>query len=324
MDYKQELEKCLVKANGMLTGLVLKNLEILTEYNINPKLLMEDSQFYIGICNRLLEKGAEVIDEVNFVSTCELYGLKEVYEKKGGWETVKNLKAIVDERNADSIVDDFNKWNLIKRYNEKGILDLEIHWTKVNKMTSSQIADYIDYLRNDVDININTDLIIEDLNFSDQEIQDILDGADMGIHFGKHSPILNNLMLGLPLSDLTMVASYSGGGKTSYIMENMVIPIAEQGIKVTIVSNEMKSKAYKLLLQTYVLTERLNYWKLTRKAFKKGQWTEEDKKMVEQARKIIKEEYAPYISFVKMYDYDMKKVSKIARREAKRGMKVLV
>ena len=46
-------------------------------------------------------------------------------------------------------------------------------------------------------------------------------------------------MLGLPLSDLTMVASYSGGGKTSYIMENMVIPIAEQGIKVTIVSNEM-------------------------------------------------------------------------------------
>ena len=45
MDYKQELEKCLVKANGMLTGLVLKNLEILTEYNINPKLLMEDSQF---------------------------------------------------------------------------------------------------------------------------------------------------------------------------------------------------------------------------------------------------------------------------------------
>ena len=324
MDYKQELEKCLVKANGMLTGLVLKNLEILTEYNINPKLLMEDSQFYIGICNRLLEKGAEVVDEVNFVSTCELYGLKEVYEKKGGWETVKNLKAIVDERNADSIVDDFNKWNLIKRYNEKGILDLEIHWTKVNKMTSSQIADYIDYLRNDVDININTDLIIEDLNFSDQEIQDILDGADMGIHFGKHSPILNNLMLGLPLSDLTMVASYSGGGKTSYIMENMVIPIAEQGIKVTIVSNEMKSKAYKLLLQTYVLTERLNYWKLTRKAFKKGQWTEEDKKMVEQARKIIKEEYAPYISFVKMYDYDMKKVSKIARREAKRGMKVLV
>lgn len=324
MDYKQELEKCLVKANGMLTGLVLKNLEILTEYNINPKLLMEDSQFYIGICNRLLEKGAEVVDEVNFVSTCELYGLKEVYEKKGGWETVKNLKAIVDERNADSIVDDFNKWNLIKRYNEKGILDLEIHWTKVNKMTSSQIADYIDYLRNDVDININTDLIIEDLNFSDQEIQDILDGADMGIHFGKHSPILNNLMLGLPLSDLTMVASYSGGGKTSYIMENMVIPIAEQGIKVTIVSNEMKSKAYKLLLQTYVLTERLSYWKLTRKAFKKGQWTEEDKKMVEQARKIIKEEYAPYISFVKMYDYDMKKVSKIARREAKRGMKVLV
>ena len=35
--------------------------------------------------------------------------------------------------------------------------------------------------------------------------------------------ILNNLMLGLPTSDLTMFASYSGGGKSSYIMNNIVI-----------------------------------------------------------------------------------------------------
>ena len=123
---------------------------------------------------------------------------------------------------------------------------------------------------------------------------------------------------------MTMFASYSGGGKSSYITNNVIIPVAEQGIKVCVVSNEMKSKAYKLLLQAYVLTERLNYWKLTRKKFKMGQWSDEDKEMVEKARKIIKEEYAPYITFVKMYDYDMSKVNKIAKKEAKKGMKLLV
>ena len=324
MSYKDDLDKNLIKANGLLSGLCLKNLDTLTDYNINFKLLSDESKFYIGICNQLLKLGYEVVDEVGFTSVVENFGLKDTYEKYGGWQTVKNLKSIVDERNADSICDTFNKWNLVKLYNEKGILDLEKHYKKVEKMNSCQVADYIEYQINDIDININTDLVVENLNFTDQEIQDILDGVDMGIQFGKHSPILNNLMLGLPLSDMTMFASYSGGGKSSYIMNNIAIPVAEQGIKVCIVSNEMKAKAYKLLLQTYVLTERLDYWKLTRKKFKAGQWTDEDKQMVEKARKIIKEEYAPYISFVKMYDYDMAKVSRIAKKEAKRGMKLLV
>lgn len=324
MSKTEELAKELNKANGLLTGLVLKKLDTLIDYNINLKLLSEESKFYIGVANQLVQKGVEVVDEVSFSGVVESFGLKDTYERYGGWQTVKNLKAIVDERNADSIVDTFNKWNLVKLYNEKGILDLEKHYKKVEKMNSGQVADYIEYQINDIDININTDLVVENLNFTDQEIQDILDGVDMGIQFGKHSPILNNLMLGLPLSDMTMFASYSGGGKSSYIMNNIAIPVAEQGIKVCIVSNEMKAKAYKLLLQTYVLTERLDYWKLTRKKFKAGQWTDEDKQMVEKARKIIKEEYAPYISFVKMYDYDMAKVSRIAKKEAKRGMKLLV
>ena len=324
MNYREDLDKNLVKANGLLSGLCLKSLDTLTDYNINIKLLSEESKFYIGICNQLLKLGYEVVDEVGFTSVVENFGLKDTYEKYGGWQTVKNLKSIVDERNADSIVDTFNKWNLVKLYNDKGILDLEKHYKKVEKMNSSQVADYIEYQINDIDININTDLVVENLDFTDQEIQDILDGVDVGIQFGKHSPILNNLMLGLPISDLTMFASYSGGGKSSYIMENIVIPTSEQGIKNTIISNEMKSKAYKLLLLTYVLTEKLNYWKLTRKGLKKGKWTEEDKRMVEKARAIIKEEYSPYINFVKMYDYDMSKVSKIAKKEAKRGTKVLI
>ena len=324
MSKAEELAKELNKANGLLTGLVLKKLDTLIDYNINLKLLSEESKFYIGVANQLIQKGVEVVDEVSFSGVVESFGLKETYERYGGWQTVKNLKAIVDERNADSIVDNFNKYNLVKLYSDKGILDLEKHYAKVEKMTSSQVADYIEYQIQDIDININTDLIEEDLNFTDQEIQDILDGTDLGIQFNKFSPILNNLMLGLPLSDMTMFASYSGGGKSSYITNNVIIPVAEQGIKVCVVSNEMKSKAYKLLLQAYVLTERLNYWKLTRKKFKMGQWSDEDKEMVEKARKIIKEEYAPYITFVKMYDYDMSKVNKIAKKEAKKGMKLLV
>ena len=319
-----KLEAKLNRAEGMLSGLVLKDLEVLSDYNINPKLLSEAGMFYIGIATRIQELGNEVVDEVNFSNIVETLNLTDTYKRYGGWQTVRDMMSIIDIRNADSIVDEFTKWNLVKRYKEKGILDVEKHWNKIVQMTSGQVADYIEYQINDIDININADLIVEDLNFTDEEIEDTLSGANMGVQFSKHSPILNNLMLGLPTSDLTMFASYSGGGKSSYIMNSVIIPIAEQKTKVIIVSNEMKAITYKQLLQTYVLTERLNYWSLTRKRFKSGNWTKEDQEMVEKARKIIREEYAPYISFVKMYDYDMSKVSKIAKKEAKRGAKVLI
>ena len=47
----------ILKAEGMLCGLILKNPDTLLDYTINHKLLSEDALFYIGIVNKLLEKG---------------------------------------------------------------------------------------------------------------------------------------------------------------------------------------------------------------------------------------------------------------------------
>ena len=46
--------------------------------------------------------------------------------------------------------------------------------------------------------------------------------------------------------------------------------------------------------------------------------------MVNEANRIIREEYNPYLDFVKLYDYDMGKIKKIAKRQAKKGTELLV
>lgn len=320
-----KLNEKIMKSEGKLCGLILKQPTLLNDYNINKKLLSEDALFYIGVTERLLNKGIEHVDEISFLSDIEsISSLVDLYNKRGGYKTIKELMEIVNVNNADAIVDEWNKWNLIRNYNNKGILDYEKHWDKIDKMSASQVVDYIEYHISDIDINITSDIVFENLNLTNDEITSIKNGANIGINYGKHSPILNYLSLGLPLGDLTMFASYSNGGKSSYIMSNIVIPIAEQGIKVGVIANEQKSIAYKLLLQQYVLTEVLGYYKLPRKKFKTGHWTTEDEEMVQKARQIIKEKYAPYITFVKLYDYDMKKVSKIAKKMSRTGMKVMI
>ncbi len=290
MDYNYELRNKIRRSEGMLSGLVLKNPEMLTEYDINKSLLSEEALFYIGVVDRLLSKGVEVIDEVSIANEIDnIDVLWNMYQEMGGYSTVKELKNIANTENADAIYDDFTKWNLVKRYSQKGVLDLEKHWDKINQMKSSQVVEYMEYQLTNEDININTDIVFESLDITDNELKNIEDGANIGLNFGKHSPILNYLTLGLPVSDLTMIASFTNGGKSSYVSENIIFPLAEQKIKGVIVSNEQQSIVYKFLLLEHVLTDDLNYYSLPRKKLKRGNWSDEDKIMINKARIIIKE-----------------------------------
>ena len=118
MDYNKELEKNILKSEGMLCGLILKQPDILLDYTINKKLLSEDALFYIGVVNKLLEKGVNVIDEVSFTNEIDLLDLKDKYEELGGYKTIKELMDVIDERNSDSIIENHSKWNLVKKYKQ--------------------------------------------------------------------------------------------------------------------------------------------------------------------------------------------------------------
>ena len=139
----EKLKNNLRKAEGMLCGLVFKKLDILAEYKVNHKLLSEDGLFYIGICNHLLKNGYEVVDEVGFSSMVENFKFSESYEKKGGWSTIKAMRDIIDINNANTIIDNFEKWNLIRNYVDKGLLDLDKLYDKVSKNTIIKSGFYI-------------------------------------------------------------------------------------------------------------------------------------------------------------------------------------
>ena len=192
MEYIEVLKSNIEKAEGMLCGLVLKNPDTLLDYNINKMLLSENALFYIGLTNKLLEKGTNVIDEISFKNEVDLIGLTDKYETLGGWRTVKELMEIIDIRNSDSIIDNFNKWNIIKLYNDYGILNLEKHWNKLIMMTSIQIEDYMTALISDIGLknNINGALEVQDLTTGYKEaIEEWDKGLEVGYKLGF--PILN-------------------------------------------------------------------------------------------------------------------------------------
>ena len=324
-DYVEDLKRNIKTSEGRVSGLFLRHPELIMDYDINRNLFSVDTRFYIGLIYNCLEKGIYVLDEVTVTEYCEsVEFLKEKFNSLGGYNTIRNLMLMAQKENADAIIDEFIKWKMVENLYNKGYIRLEMLWATLVKAKATQVQDILEHGFADIEIKGVGELERESLDLTDQEMQELKDGMMMGIQFGKYSHILNYLTMGLPQGELTLCASYTNGGKSSFMTANIVIPIAEQGTKLTIIANEQKSLVYKLMLMTYVLNERLKYFKVPRKKLKSGQWSLEDEAKIEEARKIIAEEYAPYISFWKVYDYDMKKVSTIAKKEAKLGCKVLV
>jgi len=231
--------------------------------------------------------------------------------------------SIVDDNNYESYIDSFAKYTILKRLLNKGF-NIEKEWDKFEQMTAQEVLDYYEYMISDIGVVTNTDVVFENLTLTDAEIEDIEKGMFMGLNYGEYSPQLNYATLGIPKSELTMVGSFVNGGKSSFLVSNMVIPIANQGVKVHIISNEQRSIVFKFLLCVYVLTTQFGYFKLTRKKLKSGQWTDEDKDMIKKAQKVIDDKYKDIITFTKLYDYDSTKIKKIIKRQAKRGYELVV
>lgn len=266
----------------------------------------------------MYSQGFKTFDSVSIYTYLEgKPKIKSRYETVGGYRTVEELKGLVNVDNTEAYYDKIVKMNTLINLYDKGFNVLQ-NISKFKNMTSQDVYDFYDYQLNSVAISTNHDINIETLEIDNEFIDECNKGSTMGIGYGKVCKILNYLTLGIPLSELYMLGSYSGAGKSSFVFENMIIPACENGIKCLIISNEQKSKDFKHLLLTHTLTQDLNYWELTRKKIKVGNFTEEQHKMLQKAQKIIDDKYSS-IKFVKMFDNDMKKISKIIRKMAKLG-----
>lgn len=324
MAIEERLSKCIKIAEGNLIGVLYKCPDLFSEIQINREELSEDGQFYYGVGEKLYSSKYDVFDEVAIFTVLEgNEQLKQIWNNYGGWNTVKDLTSTVTVKNYEAYADNFSKYCLLRNLHEKGF-DISKDFDKFAMMKASQVYDYWEYQLNSITIDTVSDIEFESLYLTDDDLMALESGEEMGLNYGKHSPILNSFTMGIPKSEMTLICGYVNSGKSSFSVENIVFPIAEQKIKTCIISNEQKVKVFRLLMMMHVLTDDLGYYKLTRKKLKAGDYTAEDKEMIEKARTIIKEKYDPYITFVKLFEYNSSMVKKIIKKLSKRGLELVL
>lgn len=330
-----DLEKCLEKINenreqieAPFVFCFWKDPDLYDDYKfVNDKkdetLKSEDAQFYFNLGKALYDAGFRKFDNITVYGFLQNKpNIKETFEDYGGYREVENLKQLVNVENVDAYFDKIAKLNTLESLCELTFNSFE-DVSKFDKMSSQQVYDYFEYKLNDISIASTHDVEEESLVIDDKFIEECNTGDAVGISYAKNCPIMNYLTLGVPLGEMFMIAGHSGVGKSSFVFENMVLPMAEEGVKVAIVSNEMRSKDYKIMLLSHILTKELNYWGLTRKQIKMGHFTNEQREMLNKAKKISQEKYSS-LGFIKLFDNDIGKVLKYIKKKSKRGYQIFV
>lgn len=290
---------------------------------IDKTLICEEPLFYFRVGRGLRQQGFSNIDNI----TLDTYlsdkpTLRRHYEELNGWRACKEMMDLVDPENADSFYNQISKMNTLKilatRFDE--MLSTP---ERFNDATNEEVYDAFELLNNQVALMTGNSAKVENIIADEKYLEQCDAGMGVGVQYDKVAKLLNSLTLGLPVGDIYLLAAHSGSFKSSFLFNNMVVPIAENGYKVCIISNEMTVDAYKNLLLVHVLTNDLNYWNITRKKLKTGHFTEEDKKMLREAIKIEKEKYSD-IQFVKLFESDTSSLVKYIKRLARSGTKVFI
>lgn len=326
--YPEELTKGRDSAEATFVFCLWKQPDLFDDFqrinaNDDQTLKTKDGVFYFSLGRQMYNQGFKSFDHVTIYTFLEgKPTVKKHFDELGGYATVNELCSLVNPENVDAYYDKVAKMNtLMTLYDKKfPILD---SMDRFSKMTNQEVYDYFDYILNSVSIKNTHDIDIENLEIDEKFLTECNDGSAQGISYAAHCPILNYLTLGTPLGDMYMFAGHSGVGKTSYVFENMILPMTNDGVKCAVISNEQRSKDFKQLLLVHILTTELDYWGLTRKKLKMGKFTEEQWKMLRKAIDISKEKYSS-IQFVKLFDNDMNKVKRIIKKLAKLGYQVVM
>jgi replicative DNA helicase len=289
------------------------------EVRADRDLMTEDGKFYYSLGLEMYKLGYKSFDDASIYSYVEgKETLKNGFARRGGYKTVDEIKRILNEENVETYYDELAKANMLMKLHDKGF-NVVNELPKFKKMTTSQLYDYFEYQLDNVFLNRGSGVKIEDLDIDEEFINDCDMGIEKGLSYASTCPLLNFHTLGLHKANVQIFGGFSGTGKSSFCVSSYVFPILDQGEKIVIVANEMNKKAWQHIFVATILSQKLDYYGLPRKKQKMGGFNEEQRQMMDKAKKYYDEHYKGRIKFVKIFDYSVEDVKRVFRKMKKQG-----
>lgn len=292
-------------------------------------------KFYFGLGRHLQKKGLSVFDDISVANAVMELKQMDKYQRFGGYDTIEEIMDEIKgkESNFEAYMQDVKKYSTLR-----GLRDVlgeqVIQSTKEYNyllMTKKEIQDYWSKKINDIALdNSDSPFTAYDLTSGLKEfIAQLDENPDTGMEL-YNCPLFNDIANGWANATLNLISSFSGNGKSSFMVFSCVMGCILAKEKLLIIANEMDVAQYKKYLlitimgnQMYALFRKeCKNARFNRKNLNKGNFTEEERKQLEKAVSWIEthlEDQMDLIKFVPLESYTMDNVEEVIRYHHRLG-----
>lgn len=329
-----------IMVESLVLSSLFQDLTLINDYPITEEHFQNSKcKFFFSLAKGL--SSYKELTEVTVATWIAQNGvLEKNYEKYGGWESIENVRKLGSAANFDEYVDSLFKQNFIRKLKEKGFnLDkkIEIDGNEVRpkdlfiNFTSEQIYQFYELLLNDASINTSSsDMVLEDLFYTDEEIKNKLEGKDNHTtpfdttliykedtgeekRF-KPMKLLNDAIDGITSKQgIYFIGGMSGSGKSTITL-SICMGLVNAGSKIILVSNEVLSSYFKEMFVCYVSTIVFKTPSINRRKLAHMDLTKEEYEVFVKANEYIKENYSGKFKFINVADFNVEKITKIAKK----------
>lgn len=280
-------------------------------------IITEDGIFYYGLALNLYKAGYHTFDDLSICTFLEdKKALKKGFEKRGGYNTIKEITSLISSENCESYYDELCKNNMLIRLHNKGFNILD-NLDKFISMTSEELYDYWDYQVSSISVDKIEKIKIEDLSEGyDDWIDRMNEATNVGFKIG--SKLMDYKLAGIH-TGLTLYLGGIGSGKSSSSVPLFILPAIETGHDITILCNEQSADEFRSMIIAAVLFGKIGGIKgMNRMSITLGNYDDYKKEKLKEAAEWLKRQPGK-IKFVELKDYDPTSIKRIIKKQAKLG-----
>ena len=322
--YPEELLEGRINIEANVVGCMIADMLLVDDTNLDGnKFLTKDARLIYGIVKQLRDKQCTVCDEVSYLTYIP-ESTRDKLEDVGGFKALTNIASCVNGQNYDSYLDDLLKANIIINMYDYGfnlLSPIDINGKKITpiklfkKMTSEQVTDWYAAKLEGFGTGYSSKVLEEEeLDITDDFIQSLQDGEEAGTPFEffdndcDGNPVealkyFSKVINGIP-DGMTILGGYSNVGKTTLVL-TILYSMLHSGRKCMVISNEQRSKVFKIGFLLLILTKHFNYYNLTKTKLTNGNIDAEDMMYIKKAQAYWRENYKGRMYFIGIPDSDV-------------------
>ena len=280
----------------------------------------KDANFYYVLGLQLFKRGFKTFDELTVLTMVNSNALLlDAYNKKGGYDIFLTASKNLVEENVDGYFNEILKLNTLSVLQDNGI-NIEKDYEKITKMDLDQLKMFYNYKISNVFLTTASETKIQSLDITDDDIAYFNAGSSMGLSIAQLAPLLNYEILGIN-KGITFIGGGVNTGKTSLTLAVIVMSWILNNVKCCIISNEqtiIEFKQFLMAMASYRLFGEDNN-SLTKRRIKIGSYNVDEIEKLTQIKNYVNEHFAPYLSFAKIFDYNINEVQMIVETMSVKG-----